>query len=168
MSEPGQSEHAQRVDAIHLQVELPRSEIYAELRHRDQVTITFGPGVYDFLSERSLEHAVGNLGRLLLTGWTRAYQATLDERIRSAQGVRDQRDRQFVEDRARIESCGTSYDERIVITARGLFDYDVSIADGTIRAIDEHEFAERLRDAVVQLVQDYMTQIRELQDRYYG
>ncbi len=168
MSEPGQSEHALRVDAIHLQVELPRSEIYAELRRRDQVTISFGPGVYDFLSERSLERAVGNLGRLMVTAWTRAFQATQDERVRSAQGVHDQRDRQYAEDRARIVSSGTSFDERIVLTARGMFDYDVSIADGTIRALDEHEFAERLQDAVVQLVQDYMTQIRALQDRYYG
>jgi hypothetical protein len=103
-----------------------------------------------------------------VTAWTRAYQATLDERIRSAQGVHDQRDRQYVEDRARIESCGASFDERVVITARGMFDFEVSITDGTIRALDEHEFAERLRDAVVQRVQEYMTQIHALRDRYYG
>jgi hypothetical protein len=164
----GRSEHAQRVDAIHLRVQSNRTGISADLRHRDQITISFGAGTYRWLSERNLEHALNSLGRLLVTAWTRAYQATQDEAIREARGVNDQRDREFAEQRARITSRGASPDDRIRISARGMSDIQVSIADGTIRDIDETEFVDQFREATARLVHDYMRQVRALQDRYYG
>ena len=168
MIEVGQSEHGQRVDAIRLRVQAGRAEIYADLRQRDQVTVSFGRGIYRFLDERTLEAHLANLGRLLVAAWTRAYLESLDEDIRAAQGVHDQRDRTFAEERSRIASYGASADERIVITGRGMSDIRVSIQEGTLRQIGEREFTDRIRAAATHLIRDYMDQVRELQRRYYG
>ncbi|WP_213453864.1 hypothetical protein [Rhizomonospora bruguierae] len=168
MTEVGQSEHALRVDAIHLRVQAGRAEIRADLRHRDQVSVAFGPGIYRFLNERTLEAHLANLGRLLVAGWTRAYLESLDEEIRQAQGVHDQRDRSYAEDRSRIASYGASSDESVIITGRGMTDIRISIEDGALRRIGEREFADRTREAAAHLIGDYMDQVRELQRRYYG
>jgi hypothetical protein len=60
-----------------------------------------------------------------------------------------------------------SADNRVTITARGMREVDVRVADGTVRALSEREFSDRTREAVTALIGDHMSKIDELKRRYY-
>lgn len=159
--------HEERVDRIHVVVTVPGTEFQAELRHRDQISVSFGRGRYPYLAERDLEHYLAALGRLLLAVWRREYLATLDDVLRDGWGSRTEQDRGYLAAREQIESRGTSADGRVTITARGLRDARVSITPGTLRALGEREFSDDVRQAAAAIIQDHLRQIAELKRRYY-
>ena len=159
-------ELADRLDGIRVRVRLPGTEIEAELRHRTDVTISFGEGVYAFLAEAQLPNLLANLARLLYAGWLRQYRAAMDDsRIDIA--PRDQRDRDFLDARSEIESAGRSGDGRIGFAAVGMRDVAATIAPGTLRELTERQFIGRTKEAVTMLIQDHLAQVRQLKLRFY-
>jgi hypothetical protein len=159
---------ADRLDNLHVRVKAPGVEIYAELRNRDNVTISFEPGIYDWLDERHLEHHMSGLARLLYVAWVRAYRAALPEGFQASLGEVDtQADRDYLAAREDLVTEGASPDRRIVLVARGMHEIRVHIAPGTIRALDEYQFAEHTRQAFAALLHERLTQIRELKQRFY-
>jgi ribosomal protein L29 len=160
-------ELADRLDAIAVRAQVPGIEIVAELRDRTDVTISFGEAVYEFISEVRLENYLGSLARLLYAGWLRQYRAAIDD---SALDVdpHDQRDHDFLDARAEIESTGASSDGRITFSAVGMQDMSVDIAAGTLRELTEEQFSERAKEAVAVLIQDHLSKVRELKRQFYA
>jgi len=159
---------ADRLDRIQLRVRVPGTDIFAELRNREEVTVSFGTGVYDGLSERDLEHYLASLARLLFVAWQRAYSEALSESFREALvGANTDADRAYLQARGEMVSSGASNDGRVAVTARGMQDVVVRIGSGTVRELTEWQFGERVQEAVLALAKDHMGQIAELKKRYY-
>ena len=158
-----------RLDAIHLRVRVPGTDIEAELRDRTDVTISFGDGGYQWLSERDLERYMASLARLLYTAWVRAYRDNLPDAFLSAMdGPPDQREQDFLAARAELREQGASGDGRVTISAADMHDMTVRITPGTLRVLSEREFAADTREAVTALLADRRAKVRELKMRYFG
>ena len=159
----------ERIDAIHLRVRVPGTDIEAELRDRTDVTISFGDGCYQWLSERDLERYMASLARLLYTAWVRAYRKALPEAFLAARvDPPDRKEEDFLAARAELREHGASGDGRIPISAIDLHDITVTITRGTMRALSESEFAADTREAVTALLADRKAKVRELKMRYFG
>jgi hypothetical protein len=156
----------ERLDAIHLRVRVPGTEIEAELRDRRDVTISFGPDSYDWLSERDLEQYMASLARLLYTAWVRAYKDALSDSFLEAAASPDQRERDFLAARAEVRASGASSDGRVTISAVDMHEITVGIPRGTLRALTEVQFAAATREAVVALLADHMSKVNELKVKF--
>lgn len=153
-----------RLDDIRLRVCVPVTGIAAELRNRDQVTVTFGPEVYRRQTERRLERSLAGLARLLCTAWLRATAEVLvDSFIRPATDCG-----YFRAARADLVASGMSINARVTVTAIDMRDIHVGIADGTLETCGEEEFGVSVAEAVTALLTDHMLKVRELKDRYFG
>jgi hypothetical protein len=158
-----------RLDAIHLRVRVPGTDIEAELRDRTDVTISFGDGGYQWLSERDLERYMASLARLLYTAWVRAYRDALPEAFLSAMDdPPDRQEQDFLAARAELREHGASGDGRITISAVDMHDVTVRITRGTSQALSEREFAADTREAVTALLADRRAKVRELKMRYFA
>jgi hypothetical protein len=80
----------------------------------------------------------------------------------------DERDFEFLDERAKIESSGASGDGRITFSAVGMGDISVAIVPGTVRELTEDQFAARTKEAVTVLIQDYQAKVRGLRIRFYA
>jgi hypothetical protein len=160
---------AQRLDNIHVRVKAPGAEIFAELHHRSEVDISFGPGIYDWLAERHLERYLASAAKLLYVGWTRACREALgDSIVQHSAAEETQTDRNYLDARGRLVATGRSADGRVTVTIKGVVhEVTVRIADGTIRALNQREFADRVHEAVAALAEDHLEKIRELKLRFY-
>jgi hypothetical protein len=157
---------ADRLDAIEVRVSVPGIEIEARLRDRTDVTISFGDGVYGFVSEVRLQNYLASLARLLYAGWLRQYRAAMAESALDITPV-DQRDHDFLEARSEIESSGASSDGRIRFAAVGMQEITAGIEPGTLRELSEEQFTDRTKEAVTELIQDYLGKVRELKLQFY-
>jgi hypothetical protein len=161
---------SERLDNIRVRVKVPGVDIHAEIHHRDQVTLSFGPDVYAWVSEQDLARHMTTLARLLFVGWNRAYRAALTDEFRAhaLSGPVNDTDRQYLAARAELAASGVSSDGRIKILSKGLQGIRIGISRGTTRALTEQVFAERTREAVMDLARDHMDKIYELKMRFYG
>ncbi|GIF23170.1 hypothetical protein BJ973_000474 [Actinoplanes tereljensis] len=160
--------HAERIDAIRFQVQVPGTQISAELSRRDQIRIDFGSGAnYRQLSDSDVEHYLGALARLLFANWLRAYRQTLDEHIVIEPGIDNWQDREFYEAREKIVGQGASADGRIQLIGDGLRNVTVKLAPGTVSRLSEDECADGVRVAAAALIEDYTGQVAELKERIY-
>ncbi|HEV8558278.1 MAG TPA: hypothetical protein VGR06_18045 [Actinophytocola sp.] len=158
---------ADRLDAISVRVRVPGTEIMAELRHRTDVTISFGESVYEFLDERGLERFLVSLARMLYAAWLREYRAAIADSALDVE-PHDQRDHDFFDARSKIEASGSSAGGRIAFSAKGMQDMSAKIAPGTLRELTETQFTARAKEAVTALIQDHLAKVRELKTRFYG
>ncbi|WP_432971047.1 hypothetical protein [Dactylosporangium sp. CA-233914] len=159
--------HAQRLEALTVRVQVPGAAIGAALTRRNEVTLEFGPGEYQRLTDADLEHHLATVARLLHTAWLRAYRQTLDPSIVDTPGVDNDTDRAFYDARAEVVGRGASPDGRIRLTAHGPQRVTAGIARGTVAELSEEQFVEAFRAAGVALILDYTAQVDELKDRIY-
>ena len=66
---------------------------------------------------------------------------------------------------SQLVARGTSADERVRITVRGMTEWQVHIADGTLGTLPEMEFCRSVGEAASRLVDDQYQQIGELKRR---
>jgi hypothetical protein len=158
---------ADRLDGIRVRVQVPGTEIRAELRNRNDVSIWFGESVYEFLDERGLEGYLVSLARLLYAAWLREYRAAIAASTLDVD-PHDERDYEFLEARAKIESSGSSAGGRIAFAATGMQNMSATITRGTLRELTENQFTARAKEAVTALIQDHLAKVRELKTRFYG
>jgi hypothetical protein len=158
---------ADRLDRIRIRVQAPGSDMYAELRNRKDVTITFGPSVYEWLTEATMERLVAGMARLMYVEWLRQYRAALPDEFLNAVGAESQNDRDYLAARAELESFGASADGRVALSAVGMLNVAVRIVPGTLRALDEHQFSAGVTEAVHALADDHQAKIRELKQRFF-
>ncbi|ASW55514.1 hypothetical protein [Plantactinospora sp. KBS50] len=74
----------------------------------------------------------------------------------------------YDQQRRDLVAQGRSNCGRIAISVRGMQSWLVRIAPGTVRQLDEEQFAARLREAAGELIRDQFAGIRVLKSRIYG
>jgi hypothetical protein len=163
---------AERMASLRVRVESPDGNIEAELHDQVRVDLTFRPRRYPQYSGFSLETQLAGTGRLLVAARTRAYFAALSEaagyRIEREERPVGPRDVAFAEARDALVASGASPDDRIRIAVRGMRDWSVEIAPGALRRLDEAEFADRVRSAVADLIEDQFRRIAHLRREIYA
>jgi hypothetical protein len=161
---------ADRLDTMYLRVTAPARNIVAELRGRDDVQLSFTPESYRYLNEWELERQLAALGKLLWAAYIREYYAALSEAVgqtieREGPAI-GRRDLEFRAARDELVAEGRSADGLVQISTRGMQEWTVRIADGTLRTLTENEFAARVSEAAGQLINDQRTKIDVLQLEY--
>ncbi|NUT21389.1 MAG: hypothetical protein HOV77_19620 [Hamadaea sp.] len=161
----------ERLAAMRVRVTLPSGLLHAELRGRSEITIVFEPPTYQRFNEEALEDSLANLARMLWAARTREYYALLsaaaERDINSEVESDDQADTDYREARARLVVTGKSPDGRITITARGMHDWKVTIAPGTLAALSEEEFCDQTAAAAAELISDQYAQVAALKADIY-
>jgi hypothetical protein len=157
---------------MRVRVSLPGGNIAGELRDRTEVQLSFAPGSYYRYGERELERHLASIAKLLWAGRMKEYYAAVSEAfgetITGEPRPVSPRDQDYYSARDDLIAEGRSSDGRIYVAVRGMQIWTVRIADGTVRALDEDEFAVRAREAAARLIRDQLTKIRALKDRFYG
>jgi hypothetical protein len=144
----------------------------AELRHRSEVTLSFAPGWYDRCVEGDLERRLAGLAALLWVARTREYWATVSDVTGDYATHQDKpispRDVEFAETRDALVARGSSVDGRVRLCVEGMRRWTVRVAPGTVRALDEHQFASAVGQAAAELIQDQFRKIALLKYAIYG
>ncbi|MFC9432979.1 hypothetical protein [Nocardia sp. NPDC057030] len=156
-----------RLDNIRVHVRASELEIEAELRHRTNVTISLGEGVYDFVDESAIEQVLANILELLWAGWQREYRKVI-EHTDLVIDAEDLTDKRFFAERDSVEAVGSSNDKRITLSTVGMKDYSVHITPGTMRKLTSIEFSVGVGDAATELIQDFRDKVGEVKDRHYN
>ena len=162
---------ADRLDSMKVRVSAPGGKLAAELRNRSEVELRFARGSYQWYSERSLETQLASLGKLLWAARMKGYHLAVSEALgepvaREAPPVTP-RDQAFYAARDRLVAEGRPADGRVAVAVRGMRDWQVTIANGTLRALNEDEFAARVNEAAGKLINDQQMKVWELKQRYY-
>jgi hypothetical protein len=163
---------ADRLDNMRVRVSIPGGEISAELYGRSEIRLEFEQGYYySRTDERELEHKLAILCRLLWVARTREYDAI----VRSEGGEPIPRDLathpldlKYHERLDELVAEGSSVDERIRVSVRGLREWTVKIKEGALRALHEGEFIGRAADAADALIRDQLDKVRQLRQQVYN
>jgi hypothetical protein len=162
----------ERLDAIRVTATTPDGTLSAELRHRTDLRLSLAAGVYDRCDERWLEARLEQLGRLLWTRRMKAYYEAasdvLEQKVTEEIRIRSPRDKVFRTRRDEVVAEGWSSDGWVCIAVRGMRKWEVRIADGTLDALTEDEFADTIREAAADLIHDQQDKVRELTAEIYG
>lgn len=163
---------ADRMDALRVRVSSPDGKMTAELSGRSRIDLTLSRDAYLRYSEATLETQLIAMARLLWAGRTREYFAALSEALGQTV-TREERpigrqDIAFHEGRDALTAQGRSTDGRVRVQVRGMRDWDVRILPGTVRSLREPEFADRVREAAHDLIQDQFRQVGRLRQEVYG
>jgi DNA-binding protein YbaB len=161
-----------RLDAMTLEVSGPGGQVTAELRNRAEVDLRFAPDAYRQYDERTLEQHLETLAKLLWAARTKAYYAALSlafgTSITGEARPLTRRDQDFDAERDELVAEGRSADGLVSISVRGMRSWTVEIEPGTLRRLDEHEFADRVRAAAAVLIKDQYARVADLKRRIYA
>lgn len=160
-------ELAERLDNIRVRSRAPGVGIEGELRNRSEITLEFEESVYDFIDERALERALGDLARLLYAGWQRQYREAINETDLDID-PNDRHDFNFRDEANTIEASGEPEDGRFVLSTVGMQEFTAKVKRGTVRELREREFVSLVSEAASLLIYNYQAKIDELKVRYYG
>lgn len=157
---------ADQFDRIRVRVRAPGAEIEAELRNYTEISLSFDESVYEFISESALDQELARMARLLHAGWVRQYRAVLDGTAISID-PKDRHDRNFIEERSGIEVSGSSHDERVALSTKGMNEFSAKVERGTVRDLKEKQFTTDVAEAVSDLFEKFRRQASEIHERYY-
>ncbi|WP_422771858.1 hypothetical protein ACN28C_01680 [Plantactinospora sp. WMMC1484] len=159
---------ADRINAIHVHASAPGGGVHGEVRGHDGVEIYFSSGYYDQANERQLERQLEGLARLLWTARERAVQASMAAfNVYPDESISSYEDEKFHEERAQLLAVGRSDDDRITISVRGMQEWRVQVAAGTLEALSERSFLAGLQAAAHRLISDQLQQVNQLKVRVY-
>lgn len=163
---------AELLDQMRVHASVDGGAVSAVLHDRQQVDISFAPGFYRRATDAVLEEHLASLARLLRVEYDRQYYAVLSkasgETITKDPPPVGWRDTEYVTQREELIAEGASAGRRIVITARGLQSWRVSIAPGTVYDLDETQFADQVGEAAAGVIRSQFAGIRALKARVYG
>ncbi|GAA0708575.1 hypothetical protein Drose_13130 [Dactylosporangium roseum] len=158
---------ADRLDRMRMTVHAPGGKAWATLIGSRDVTLSFLSGYYGRVDERELAWTLTAVARLLWVERTRALRAAVQEVLAPARSPerppRTAREVAFDKARDELVAEGYSPGRRVVVTTLGLRSWQVRVAPGTIRALDEQEFCAAVRvaaDGVIQDVRDKMIVVK--------
>ncbi|GIF12392.1 hypothetical protein [Actinoplanes teichomyceticus] len=160
------------LDRMRVHASVAGGAITGELHDADQVELTFTPGYYDRVAEPVLIDHLVALARVMHAEYVRQYLRAVSEasgRTITKEPAGDgRRDRAYAEQRQELIAEGRSADGRITVTVRGMRSWWVRIAPGTLRVLDERQFAARFGEAAHALIRDQFAGIRALKNHVYG
>ncbi|MEU4690013.1 hypothetical protein [Actinoplanes sp. NPDC023714] len=166
-------ELADRVDTMHIAVSTPDGGITAELYGRDGLSLTFRDGAYrQFTDETELERRLEALAGRLWVARTREYWRIYGD-VTGTDAAGDdppagERDRQWRAERDELVVYGSSAYGDVTIRSVGMRGWEVGIRPGTLRALDEWQFAAAAGEAAGELIRDQYAKLVALSSKHYG
>ncbi|MDW5326430.1 hypothetical protein [Plantactinospora sp. KLBMP9567] len=159
---------ADRINAIHVHASAPGGGIHGEVRGHNSIEIYFSSGYYDQANERQLERQLEGLARLLWTARERALRTSMAEfNVHPDESISSYEDERFHEERAQLLAVGCSDDDRIVVSVRGMQEWRVQLAAGTLQAHSERSFLAGLQVAATRLISNQLQQVNQLKVQVY-
>jgi len=164
---------AERAASMTISVVSPDNQIRGVLKGGfTNPQLQFRPGCYPYYDERTLEHQLASLAKLMYTGYQRGYNQIIDE----AGGTRtvDPRmagsiaDIGYLTELRQLTVQGASRDNIVRVRSLALMDWKVRIADGTVQAVEEERFLQYALEAARTVVQEFQYERIALVDEYYG
>jgi hypothetical protein len=163
---------ADRMDNMRVRAAFPGGHLVGELRGRSEVTVSFAPGSYARFEEREMERQLAGVAKLLWAARMKEYysavSASVGHEVNREPPAVGRQDQEYYAARDDLVAEGYSADGRVRIVTQGMVRWSVKIADGTLRALTEQEFTDRVRETGAHLIADQMAKIRALKDRCYG
>ncbi|NUT20698.1 MAG: hypothetical protein HOV77_16060 [Hamadaea sp.] len=144
------------VRALHVRVVVPGTGITATLTNHHELVVEFPLGAYDESSERALERHMAAMARLVCAARIDAYDrmiATMSDGPAWSDAGQEERD--IIERLAQLTVSGESSDGRVRFETQGMRSWSVTIADGTVRALNEFEFAQRVGEAAGRVIDEW-------------
>ncbi|WP_199512223.1 hypothetical protein [Nucisporomicrobium flavum] len=165
-------ELADRVDSMRVSVSTPDGGLTAELRDRDQLSLTFRDGLYQLLDDADLGRRLAVLAQLLWVARTREYWRIYGDVTGDYSTGEDkpisERDIAWKTERDNLEVTGSSADGRVTVRCVGMRQWQVTVRPGTVRALDEHQFSIAAGEAAGALIRDQFAALAALSNKYYG
>jgi hypothetical protein len=166
------SELSDLLDRMRVHASVAGGAITGELHDHDRVDVSFAPGFYARSTDTALEQHLVSLARLMRAEYVRQYYAAVSTAFRRTI-TKDPppigpRDMDYAERRQELVAEGRSSSGRITISVRGMQSWRIRIAPGTVRALNETQFAEQFREAATALIRNQFAGIRALKNRIYG
>jgi hypothetical protein len=146
--------------------------ITGELHDNDRVDLSFPAGCYERFVEPDLAAHLVSLARVMHAEYVRQYFRAVSEAfgqtVTKEPTAIGRQDRAYAEQRQDLVAEGRSADGRITVTVRGMHAWRVWIAPGTLRTLDERQFAACFGEAAQGLIRDQFASIRALKNHVYG
>jgi hypothetical protein len=162
-------EFADQLARVTVQAESPDGQIVGRVGGQMQVEIHFREGAYARFSERDLGHQLGQLAAVLWSRYRREYdEVTALYRDGEPAPYEEPEDVAFRERRAALKVRGRSSLGWIEASSRALVRWDVTVAEGTVRALTESEFLGQVDSAVADILRDWQHQVIVLTEQIYG
>jgi hypothetical protein len=165
-------ELADRIHVMRVRASTPDGGITAELRDRDEVSLAFREGLYDLCDDGDLERRLAALANLLWVARTREYWRVFGEVTGDYSTGEDKpltaRDADWRTERDALVATGSSAGGRIKVRAIGMRRWEVNIRPGTVRTMDERQFALAAGQAAGELIRDQFAKVAALSHKYYG
>ena len=166
-------ELADRIDTMRVRAATLGDGITAELRDGSQLSFSFREDYYrlfDYESdmERQLEALAGHLWVARNRETRRIFTDVTGEDFIPGDPPSDERGFAWQNEREQLEATGSSADGRVSVRVVGLRDWRVSIRPGTLRVLDEYEFAATVAEAAGEMIRDLFDKLTALSYKYYG
>lgn len=166
-------EIADRLDRLVIPVHSPDRRIVARISGRGRLAdVEISPHAFHHYRRTELAHQLGQLGRLAFVAYRRERRQVVDSVL--AAPIRDDltdvvgpRLRQYRRGLAELVAAGDSGNGEVRVSARGLADWAVTIADLPHQVTTER-FVGWLRTAVAGLLADHARLAGALRDEIYG
>ncbi len=149
-------EFIERVKALRTRVVVPGCNLTAELTGRSQLRIEFPPGSYPQCTERGLEKCLEATCRLLCAATVTAYRKMIADAPSPPDGDK------LYDALARLETDGRASDGRVRVVTRGMRTWRAFVAPGTLEALQEHEFADGVSQAVGQMIERWYSRAHQI------
>jgi hypothetical protein len=164
---------ADRISLMRVRASTLGVGITAELRDGSELSISFREDYYrlfDYESdmERQLEALAAHLWVAHTREVRRIFTDVTGEEFVPGDPPSDERDFAWHAERGELVATGSSSGGRITVRVVGLRDWQVSIRPGTLRALDEYQFAESAAEAAGEMLRDLFDKLTALSSQYYG
>lgn len=150
----------------------PDEQVFAEVRGKTTIAVSFAPGYYARTDEPTLEWQFARLGKLLFVQRMRAYyvirSVDFDEPVTRESSPQGPRDEEFVQRRSELVAIGTSGDGRVEVSVVGMREWAIRIAPDTCTALSEDGFCRAMGEAGTAMMVGQFAQIRALKHEVYA
>jgi hypothetical protein len=165
------SDLREKINAMRVRASSPDQMITAELSGRSQVTLSFAPGWYGRCTDSELGRKLSTVASQLWVARMREYWTVRSrdagEIITSEPKPISPRAVAYRKARSVLVARGRSADGSVSISVEGMRSWTVTVAPGTVRVLDEREFAAAAGEAAAALIQDQYQKVATLKAEIY-
>lgn len=162
---------ADKLDALHVQAATPDQTVFAELRGRRTVSVSFAPGYFAHTTAARLQDKLAVVARLLWVQRMKAYYAAFSDVVGYAvtheSPVLSERDLAFREARAELVAEGASDDGIVALSVVGMWHWTVQIAPRTVPDLGEESFCRAVAQAAERLIDGQYAKALQLRAAIY-
>ena len=164
--------YADLMDALTLRVTSPDGQLAATLTGRSKLDIAFADGSYSRYTERALEEQAKYLLQSVFSAQRRAHFDALSKAqgrmITEEPPPADNRGKRYRELVAEAVATGDSRRGTVRVGNRGITEWKVRIADGTLGRLSSQEFTGELGSALQAMLRELFVKRGQLRREAYG